>query len=78
MYEPENFGHSHFNFFSKDQEPILSCFTKKRNLAQFFYAAEKQSTNFQQFRTVFTNGKKLSVADMLGGSLTQKEIQLKQ
>ena len=78
IYEKVVIGSDHFHILSNDHKPFLSCFTEKGNLSSASYPAQMKLTEFQKLRVTSTNGKNLSVADVLSHSFTQEEIQLNQ
>ena len=78
IYEQNIFGSNHFLNVLIDRKPILSCFLKKGNLSLLIYNAQMQLTKSQKLRSINTKGKNLSVADMLGRSGNQNELQLNQ
>ena len=77
IIELSNIGSDHFNKALNNHKLNCSCLTKK-SYSRLFYTAERQLTNFQKLRIIYTKRKKLSVADMFNRSFTQKEIQQNQ
>ena len=51
---------------------------QKRKRSPCFYRAQMQLTNFSKLKIIRTPGNNLSVADMLGRSLTKTELQINQ
>ena len=78
IYEFPIIGSPHPIHIFTDHNPLLHCFTKKRNLSPRFYRAQMQLTKFSKLKIIPTPGKKLSVADMLSRSFTKPELQINQ
>ena len=69
-YEHNIIGSDHFKKNVKDDKPIRSYITKKRNVSPIVYTAQKQLTIIQNLRNIYT--KNLSVAVMFSRPFTQK------
>ena len=76
LYENFITSSEQFTKVVNDDQPFPSCFSKKRNQSPIYDFPHTQSTVCQNFRFVFTNGKKVSVDDMFRGSSTKEELEL--
>ena len=61
-----------------DHKPIFGSFNKRENVLPISFIAKVQLTQFQILRIQYRKRKKILVADLVGCSLTGKEVQLNQ
>ena len=78
IYELLIIGSSHPLHVFTDHKTLLQCFTKNGNLSPRFHSAQMQLTKFSKLKINLSPGNNLNVADMLGRSFTQAEIQINQ
>ena len=78
IYESLIIGSPHPIKILTDHKHLLHVFTKKGNLSPRLCRAQKQLTKISKLNLIQTQGKNLSVADMLSRWFTKTELQLNQ